>query len=150
MNKITLTRILGTVAALSFISTSIMANPSKTLPEEFKVYYKSDMGYSTKPFKGSTEATVLTNNESQDAPYCYLSCFSKNSKEAAYKYDNNSFVMGQIKIKGEYHNGLCIPKGFEDKDLRVSKEISQQCEYAFPERCEKQSCWASGHTNNWY
>lgn len=128
------------------------ATDPSVLPEQFKVYYNPKLGISKKVYKGATEKVILTNNENvKDGQGCYVSCFSKNAKDAVYPVDTNVYLMGQIRVQGQYHNGNCLPKGFEDKDVRASKEFKAKCEEAFPERCEKDSCWASGsNTANWF
>lgn len=121
------------------------------LPEQFKVYYNPNLGISKKAYKGGAEKVILTNNDVKESKGCYLSCYSKNSTHAVYPIDTNVFLMGQIRVEGQYHNAICQPKGFEDKDIRIAKEFKAKCEEAFPERCEKESCWASGdHTTNWF
>lgn len=120
------------------------------LPEQFKVYYNQNLGIARKAFNTSAEKIIPTNNEFTEAAGCYLSCYSKNAKDAIYPVDTHVYLMGQIRVQGHYHNGLCLPKGFENQDIRAAKEFKAKCEEAFPERCEKESCWASGNTGNWF
>lgn len=127
------------------------ATDPSVLPEQFKIYYDPKLGISKKVYKGAAEKVILNNNDVKDGQGCYVSCFSKNAKDAVYPVDTNVYLMGQIRVQGQYQNGNCLPKGFEDKDVRASKEFKAKCEEAFPERCEKDSCWASGsNTANWF
>lgn len=134
------------------ITTQTQATtPSKTiLADDFKVYHSEKVGLATKNFKGATEATVPTDNEYKENPGCYIACYSKSATDAAYKLYDKTYMMGQIRVPGRYTNGFCMPKGFEHKDVRKSKELRESCEKSFPTKCEKESCWADPHTSNWF
>jgi hypothetical protein len=119
------------------------------LPDQFKVYYNDKMGFSTKSFKGSQEKIIPTNNEYREQPGCYLACVSKSSKDAAFHVLDNVYMMGQMRVKGRYMNGMCIPAGYESKDARNSKELKDQCQKAFPEKCDKGSCFIETRTGSW-
>lgn len=120
------------------------------LPDEFKVYHSEKVGLSTKPFKGGQEKIIPTNNEYREQPGCYLACYSKNPKEAAYHVIDDTYMMGQIRVKGRYTNGMCVPTGYESKDARHSKDLMEQCEKAFPDKCTGASCWIETRTGNWF
>lgn len=151
MSKNTL--IAGITGILCLMGTNVMAElPTNQtiLPDQIKVYYNPNIGVSQKAYKGGTEKIIPTLNDFKETPGCYLSCFSRSSKDAIYPVDTNVYLMGQIRVQGHYTNGLCLPKGFESQDIRAAKEFKQKCEDAFPERCEKESCWASGRTGGWF
>jgi hypothetical protein len=121
------------------------------LPEEFKVYYNAKLGISQKAFKGSTEKVIPTKNEFTEVPGCYISCYTKDPKKGVYQVGENTYVIGQIRVSGHYYGGNCLPKGFENKDVRTAKEFKEMCEKNFPEKCEKESCTAnSNHTAQWF
>lgn len=125
--------------------------PNKDLlPEEFKVYYKKNVGLSKTNFKGSSEKLIPTSNLFEGSPGCYIACYSKNKLEAAYHLLDKVYLMGQIRVQGNYMDGLCIPKGYEDKDMRTAKEFKDKCELEFPAKCKQGSCWASGKTADWF
>ncbi|MGD9591895.1 MAG: hypothetical protein AB7V32_05200 [Candidatus Berkiella sp.] len=124
--------------------------PSKTLlPDVFEVYVSEDAGVSTKAFNGAKKVVLPTNNEVKEDPGCYVACYSKNAKNAAFKMYENTYIVGQIRVKGNYHDAMCQPTGFDGKDLSTAKEMKTLCEKAFPTMCEKESCWADGKTSTW-
>lgn len=140
---------------MALLPTYVFADisiPNKTLlPDEFKVYYNKKVGrLSRAPFKGGKETVIPTNNEYKDAPGCYISCHAKNAQEAAYPISDKIYVMGQVRVEGRYRDGLCLPKGYENKDVRSAKALKEKCEQSFPTKCENNSCWADSHTSNWF
>src|SRR5437868_5802912 len=133
----TSTRIKWNILILALLPVGAFAvSPTKAvLPDDLKMYYSNKAGLSKTNFKGATEKTIPTNNEYTDNPGCYVSCQSKNSKEGIYHVSDNVYMMGQIRVAGHFMNGLCVPKGYESKDLRRSKEFREQCEKSFPTSC---------------
>lgn len=121
------------------------------LPEEFKVYYSDSVGISKTSFKGSSEKVIPTINEFTEVPGCYISCYTKDAKKGLYNIGDNNYLIGQIRVSGHYYGGNCLPKGFENKDVRSAKEFKEMCEKNFPEKCEKESCGVgASHTAQWF
>lgn len=130
------------------LSPSAFADPTDIthetiLPEVFTVYHHPEYGVSTSPFKKATPKKIFTNNDYKEIPGCYILCLSKNKKRAAYALDHDTYIIGQIRVPGHYADGLCIAKDYEEHSLTELKNFKEQCEKAFPERCEKENCWAS-------
>lgn len=113
------------------------------LPEVFTVYYHPEQGISTTAFKEAKARKIFTNNHYKDTPGCYILCLSKNKKRAAYAIDAETYLIGQIRVPGHYADGVCVAKDHEDASIAELTLFKEKCEAAFPERCEKQSCWAS-------
>lgn len=121
------------------------------LPEEFKVYYSEKVGLSKTAFKGGTEKVIPTKNDFTEVPGCYITCYTKDAKKGLYSVGDNHYLIGQIRVSGHYYGGNCLPKGFENKDVRTAKEFKEMCEKDFPEQCEKESCTAgNNHTAQWF
>ncbi len=121
------------------------------LPEEFKVYYSDSAGISKTSFKGSSEKVIPTVNEFTEVPGCYISCYTTDAKKGLYNIGDNNYLIGQIRVSGHYYGGNCLPKGFENKDVRTAKEFKEMCEKNFPEKCEKESCGVgANHTAQWF
>lgn len=135
------------ILCLVFSSSAFAAPADVThdtiLPEVCTVYHHPEQGVSTTPFKKAKAKKIFTNNDYKDAPGCYILCLSKNKKRATYAIDAHTYIMGQIRVPGYYDGGLCLPKGYEEQSLAEAKALIEKCEEAFPERCEKGSCWAS-------
>lgn len=121
------------------------------LPEEFKVYYSDSVGISKTSFKGSSEKVIPTVNQFTEVPGCYISCYTNDAKKGLYNIGDNQYLIGQIRVSGHYYGGNCLPKGFENKDVRKAKEFKELCEKNFPEKCDKESCGVgASHTAQWF
>lgn len=121
------------------------------LPEEFKVYYNDKVGISKTSFKGANEKVIPVKNDFTEVPGCYISCYTNDPKKGVYNVGDNHYLIGQIRVSGHYYGGNCLPKGFENKDIRGAKEFKEMCEKDFPEKCEKQSCTVgSNGTAQWF
>lgn len=121
------------------------------LPEEFKVYYSDKVGVSKKAFKGGSEKIIPVKNDFTEVPGCYISCYSSDPKKGVYSVGDNTYLIGQIRVSGHYYGGNCLPKGFENKDVRKAKEFKEMCEKDFPEKCDKLSCTVgSNNTAQWF
>ncbi|MBS0289571.1 MAG: hypothetical protein JSS07_06015 [Proteobacteria bacterium] len=154
--KPSVTLALGSIL-ISFCSSSYaitMKPDDMRLPDDIKVHFSEKVGLTHSATKGAKSDVLPTNNDYKDAPGCYIACYSSNStiasKLGAYPVDNKTFIMGQVRVKGHYYNGLCIPTGFENKSLKTAKEMKEACEKSFPAMCEKESCWANGNTSHWF
>lgn len=135
-------------------SQATMKPDDMRLPDDIKVYYSEKVGLSRTAVKGAKADVLPTNNDYKESPGCYIACYSKTShiasKLGAYPVDTKTYIMGQVRVKGRYHNGLCVPTGYESKDIRTSKTMKETCEKSFPAMCEKGSCWANGTTSHWF
>ncbi len=145
----------ATIIALSPLSQAGSMRPDDMrLPDDIKVYYSTKVGLTHKHFKGAKADVLPVNNDYKDSPGCYIACYSNHQQNAAkygaYPVEEKTFVMGQIRVKGRYHNGICVPTGHEDKSIHTSKELKEACESSFPSMCEKGSCWANGRTAHWF
>ncbi len=124
------------------------------LPDDIKVYYSKKVGLTHKAYKGAKADVLPINNDYKDSPGCYIACYSNHgelaAKRGAYPVEGKTFVMGQVRVKGHYHSGICIPTGYEHKSVHTSKEMKEACEKSFPAMCEKGSCWANGKTSHWF
>ncbi|MGE3318614.1 MAG: hypothetical protein AB7I18_04900 [Candidatus Berkiella sp.] len=121
------------------------------LPEEFKVYYSEKAGISKTAFKGGSEKIIPTKNDFTEVPGCYISCYTNDPKKGLYHVGDNTYLIGQIRVSGHYYGGNCLPKGFENKDVRTAKEFKEMCEKDFPEKCDKLSCSVgSNNTAQWF
>lgn len=125
--------------------------PNQTiLPEEFNIYYKENLGVSSRKFKGATAKLVPTSNSYEGMPGCYIACYAKNRTDGVYSIGDIASLIGQIRVKGRYQQDLCIPAGYENKDMRTTKEFKQKCTAEFPQQCKNHSCWVGGETGNWF
>lgn len=146
--------VLSTTLLSLCAQTYAMRPDDMRLPDFIKVYYSKASGLSTKATKGAKADILPTNNEFKDSPGCYIACYSKDNdiapKKGAYPVEGKTYIMGQVRVKGHYRDGMCIPSGYESKSITTSKEMKEACEKSFPAMCEKGSCWANGRTSQWF
>jgi hypothetical protein len=149
MKKYSITGIVLSSLLVSF--ATIAETPNQTiLPDDMKVYYNSKQGLTLKSVSGSAEKNIPTSNEFKDMPGCYLACISKTAKHGIFPIGENAYLTGQIRVKGRYMDGYCVPTGYENKDARTSKEFKDKCQEAFPERCGDGSCFVGNNTSAWF
>lgn len=123
------------------------------LPDDIKVYYSAKTGLTHKAAPGAKADVLPTNNDYTASPGCYIACYSNHkvaAKLGAYPVDNNTYIMGQVRVKGHYRDGICIPSGFEGKSIHNAKDLKESCEKSFPAMCEKESCTVNGKTSHWF
>lgn len=142
------------IALCPITQASTMRPDDMRLPDDIKVYYSKKVGLTHKNFKGAKADVLPVNNDYKDAPGCYIACYSnhheKATKYGAYPIEGKTFVMGQVRVKGRYHNGVCVPTGYESKSIQKSKEMKETCEKSFPSMCENGTCFANGQTSHWF
>lgn len=151
-------RLLKFILAAMLLPLSTQASSMRPddmrLPDDIKVYYSQKVGLTHKAYKGAKADVLPVNNDYKDSPGCYIACYSNHSdtaaKKGAYPVEGKTFVMGQVRVKGHYQGGICIPTGYENKSIHSSKEMKEVCEKSFPAMCEKGTCWANGKTSHWF
>ncbi|MGD9592169.1 MAG: hypothetical protein AB7V32_06580, partial [Candidatus Berkiella sp.] len=57
---------------------------------------------------------------------------------------------GQIRVPGKYHQRICVPAGYEDKDISAATEFNSLCAKHLPLACPGSICWAGGDTGGWF
>ncbi len=80
---------------------------------------------------------------------CYIACSSHKRRGSIYAPDPNTFVVGAVRIMGNYQGGVCHPGGQEHVDLASDSRLSELCALAMPKVCETKHCFANGDTGTW-
>lgn len=125
--------------------------PSQTiLPEDMTVYLHPEYGVFRKEVKPATLKSLPTNNDYRQNPGCYLNCISKNPEYSVYSTGPNEHVKGQMRVKGQYADGYCIPHGHEEKGVRNDPSFKELCERNFPKQCVNGSCELQSETAHWF
>ncbi len=154
MKKYTQLFLVATLLPLCSVSEATMRPDDMRLPDDIKVYYSQKVGLTHKATKGAKADVLPTNNDYKDSPGCYIACHSNHNSVApklgAYPVEGKTYAMGQVRVKGRYHNGICVPTGYESKSIQSSKEMKEACEKSFPLMCEKGTCSANGRTAHWF
>lgn len=122
---------------------------SRPLPEDFTVYTNGqsvvDHAYAGPDFKACSLPTV---NHYTGSNGGYVALYSHEEKGSAYSIGNGIYVMGQVRIPGQYKGRIFVPEGYQLGD-NITKEgkILEICKQYFP---DLEDFWIGGDTGGWY
>ncbi|MCB1157731.1 MAG: hypothetical protein KDK45_09525 [Leptospiraceae bacterium] len=122
--------------------------PDYWLPENFTVYVRGNIVVNT-PYEGFSAKVLPTKNLFKGGTGCYVACYSHNKDAAIYGVGGNIYVMGQMRVEGEYIGRICHPKGFRNKDISAAQKFKFLCSRSLSESC-RGGCWAGGDTGGWF
>ncbi|NCR60232.1 MAG: C1 family peptidase [Microcystis aeruginosa LL13-06] len=97
---------------------------------------------------GYEERTLPTVNKYTESDGGYIACYSRNKEGSVYSFDNGIYVMGQIRLQGQYIGEIFHPKGYENQDISAVQELKDLCNQTFP-AC-KGGGWAGGDSGGWF
>jgi hypothetical protein len=100
----------------------------RLLEESFSVHTSKKGLIINHPSKGTTEKKLPTVNAFKEAPGCYVACYSHMKQGSVYPVSSNIYVMGQVRVPGSYHDRICLPKGYEHRDISAEVTFKQLCE----------------------
>jgi hypothetical protein len=118
------------------------------LPSPFPVYSNGQIVVNH-PVAGFRQILIPTVNAYNKPNGCYVMCYSHNSKNGLYKVSSDIYAIGQIRVPGQYQNGICIPKNYADKDISAATHFKKLCTKQIS-ACNKGGCWAGGGTGGWF
>ncbi|WED44557.1 hypothetical protein [Legionella cardiaca] len=128
--------------------SSTSMNPNKMLlPSPFPVYILENNGVINHPYPGAIPAALPTDNSYTDAPGCYIACYSHF--KGVYPVAPSIYVMGQIRVKGQYLDRICQPEGYVNRDISAADSFKQLCSQKIAS-CKEIECWAGGDTGGWF
>ncbi|OCH97479.1 hypothetical protein A8135_02885 [Legionella jamestowniensis] len=123
-------------------------NPNEQLlPSPFPVFVMDNYGVVNRPYPGTKPASLPTDNSYTGVPGCYIACYSHN--KGVYPVSASIYVMGQIRVKGQYQGRICQPEGYVNKDISAASQFKQLCSEKIPS-CNHIECWAGGDTGGWF
>ncbi|HET6344171.1 MAG TPA: hypothetical protein VFH51_04520 [Myxococcota bacterium] len=137
----------GAEAALSPSLEQIASN--SILSSDFTVYTDGHTVIN-QPGPGLEEKPFPTINDFTGNPGCYVACYSRNEAESVYAVASDVFVIGQIRVPGEYRRRVCQPRGLHDQDISANRDMKAKCSEALPDGCSDDSCWTGGDTGGWF
>ncbi|WP_454782359.1 hypothetical protein [Legionella sp. WA2022007384] len=117
------------------------------LPSPYPVYILGNNGVVNQPYPGAERALLPTDNSYTMTPGCYIACYSH--KPGVYPVAADIYVMGQIRIWGEYVAGICQPHGYKGMDISQVSKFKFLCSEKF-NACKNNICWAGGDTGGWF
>ncbi|HYW21372.1 MAG TPA: C1 family peptidase [Nodularia sp. (in: cyanobacteria)] len=118
------------------------------LPEDFKVYVGSDGTVNNVPMPGYEERILTSINKYTGLDGGYIACYSRNKEGSVYSVGDGIYVMGQIRLQGQYIKRIFYPQGYENQDISAAQEFKDLCNETFP-AC-KGDGWAGGDTGGWF
>ena len=140
--------ILFSTASYAALNPGNPSDPNTSLlPSPYPVYVLENQGVINHPFAGATKAFLPTDNSYSSSPGCYVDCYSHNP--GVYTVGPDIYVMGQIRVKGQYSNRICQPAGFINTDISTVASFKQLCAEKIA-TCVDNSCWVGGDTGGWF
>ena len=139
------------LSGLLLITGAAAAQPAieaRLLPEDFRVYVR-DNQVINQPWPGFEERVLPTVNDFRGSPGCYVACYSHDAERAVYGVGGEIYVMGQIRVPGNYQNRVCQPADYEGRDISAAPAFKKLCGRLLPDRC-RTGCWAGGDTGGWF
>ncbi|AWN74260.1 hypothetical protein LEAN103870_02195 [Legionella anisa] len=151
MKKILLSSIgfLFVTQTLALNSPIVNSDENKSLlPSPYPVYVLGNKGVINHPYPGAERALLPTDNSYTMSPGCYIACYSHNN-HGIYPVAEDIYVMGQIRVKGEYVARICQPEGYKGMDISKADKFKFLCSEKFKD-CKNNACWAGGDTGGWF
>lgn len=118
------------------------------LPEDFKVYVGADGSVINSSALGYEERILPIINEYMGDGGGYIACYSHNKAGSIYSVGDGIYVMGQIRLQGQYMGRIFHPQGYKNQDISAAQELKDLCNQIFS-AC-KGECWAGGDTGGWF
>ena len=118
------------------------------LPSPFPVYINKSV-IINHPAPGFLQKQLPTNNDYKGKPGCYVICYSHQSSNAIYQVSDTIYVMGQIRVAGEYMGRVCVPSQFSGKDISAEQSFKDLCSQKI-QSCSNNNCWVGGDSGGWF
>jgi len=132
--------------AIFFMSAAYLVHgfARDPLPCMLKIYVNQQGQVLVVPREGYPARNIRVANISIKNPGCYIACHSTNPDKAVYAISPKIFVIGLIRIQGQYEGQFCRPKDYEKAEIRDEVIFKEICSKTF--QCIGNSCWAGGDT----
>lgn len=114
------------------------------LPCMLKIYVNQEGDITVIPTAGYRPKRLRVANISIKNPGCYISCHSTNPDKGVYAVSENIYVIGLIRVQGQYEHQFCRPKDYEKVQIRDEVIFKELCSKTY--QCIGNSCWAGGDT----
>jgi hypothetical protein len=120
----------------------------RLLAERFTVHVLGNTAVNW-PAPGSRPAILPTRNLYRGPRGGYVACYSHRAAGSAYGIGGNIYVMGQVRLRGDYAGRIFQPEGFRGADISAAPHFNQVCGQALA-ACSAGDCWAGGDTGGWF
>lgn len=146
--KMYATHLLALSLLLAFYGCFSYAFHVEYLPRKFKVYRSPEGVVQQKPEAGFVLKVIPNINLFRNAPGCYLACYSTDPNKGVYPVSSDAYLVGQIRVEGQYQGKVCYPKDIAQPIFSAEKSLTELCSKSF--KCIGNSCWAGGTTGQWF
>lgn len=126
-----------------------LTSESFVLDDNFKVLVDENNQVVYHDAPGITIKKLPTINEFQNAPGCYLLCYSESAQHSVYQTNDGDYVVGQIRVPGRYVNQNCVPTNYEDEDIEDNRTFKRKCKKYFRGPCAT-GCKIETNTKKWF
>jgi hypothetical protein len=75
----------------------------------------------------------------------YIALYTRDRKKAVYTVGGGIYVVGVVRLKGEYVGRVFHPHGYLNQDISVAQEFKDLCRELFDVEG-----WAGGDTGGWF
>lgn len=116
------------------------------LPNSFRIYVNEQGEVLLETNEGYVPKDLPVHNLSMDTPGCYLSCHSTNPDKGLYKSSDSIYVIGLIRVEGQYDGPFCRPSHYEKVNIKDEGVFKELCSKAY--QCVGNSCWAGPTTGD--
>lgn len=113
------------------------------LPSPFPVYTNNKIVINH-PQEGFTKKLLPTNNDYTGHPGCYIACYSHQQKNSIYPVGKDIYVMGQVRLPGNYFNRVCVVNPTQEKLMSPTESCNQKIS-----SCHNH-CWSGGDSGGWF
>ncbi len=118
------------------------------LPACFRIYVDEKNIPFLHYTEGFEERCIPVLNDFLRTPGCYVACYSHNPDKSVYSVAANIYMIGYIRVRGNYIGKTCVPENYENTDIKGEKHFKELCSKSFS--CIGNSCWADGTTGFWF
>ena len=124
-----------------------MVTEARFLPDPYPVYTAGNTVVNA-PYCGMHKRYIPTKNLYTGNDGCYVMCYSHSPVNAIYSVEGDIYTHGQLRVPGYYIGRICVPHGYEHKDISASPYFKNLCNQHI-HSCNK-NCWAGGDTGGWF
>lgn len=122
---------------------------SQILPEDFKVYVFGNTVVNV-PYWGFEERTLPTYNHYKGEDGGYVAIYTREKEGSIYSVGNGIYVLGQVRVKGEYFGRIFVPEGYRlGDDITQDPNILPICRECL-HLPEGKEFWIGGDTGGWF
>jgi len=139
--------LLAPLLFCGLVCSAVAAPLSYLLPEDFTVYVSGNSVVNW-PAPGYVAKRLPTFNHYSKADGGYIAIYTHQPNGAVYPVTDDIYVIGQIRVKGNYQGRILVPQGYAMGDnITQDPELVRLAESYFPHFTGQ--LWVGGDTGGW-